>query len=84
MGAERGSRLSQGVLNSRSERVRATEHAPRGPFRVLESRHAFAEIVERGGGVIAERPRVNRPHLQREFVALSENAPRHGLRFAQQ
>ena len=31
----RGSRLSQGFLNPRSVRVRAAEHAPRGPFRVL-------------------------------------------------
>ena len=32
------------------DRVRATEHAPRGPFRVLERRHGLAEIVERGAG----------------------------------
>ena len=57
-GAERGSRFSQPLLNPRCDRVRAAEHAPRNPFRVLESRHAFAEIVERGGGVLAECPRV--------------------------
>ena len=57
-GTERDARLFQGVLDIRHERVRAAEHAPRNPFRVLESRHAFAEIVERGGGVLAECPRV--------------------------
>ena len=30
--------------------MRAAEHAPRGPFRVLEGRHGLAEIVERGPG----------------------------------
>ena len=34
------------------QRVRAAKHAPRGPFRVLERRHGFAEIVERGAGVL--------------------------------
>ena len=28
--------------------MRATKHAPRGPCRLLERRHGFAEIVERG------------------------------------
>ena len=27
--------------------MRATKHAPRDPFRVLERRHGLAEIVER-------------------------------------
>ena len=31
--------------------MRAAEHAPRDPSRVLERRHGFAEIVERGIGV---------------------------------
>ena len=39
------------VLHYLCVRVRASEHAPRGPFRVLERRHGLAEIVERGGGV---------------------------------
>ena len=37
--------------------MRATEHAPRGPFHVLERRHGLAEIVERGTGVPVERLR---------------------------
>jgi len=41
------------------ERVLATEHAPRGPFRVFERRDGLAEIVERGGGVPVERIGVN-------------------------
>ena len=51
-GAERGSRVSQILLNSVCGRVCAAEHAPRGPFRVLERRHGLAEIVERGGWVL--------------------------------
>ena len=43
------------ALNLRCDRVRAAEHAPRGPFQLLERRHCLAEIVERGAGVPAER-----------------------------
>ena len=32
--------------------MRAAEHAPRDPLRVLERRHGLADIVERGGGVL--------------------------------
>ena len=32
--------------------MRATEHAPRDPFRVLERLHGLAEVVERGAGVL--------------------------------
>ena len=49
MGAERGLRVSQLVLNLRCERMRATKHAPRDPFSVLERRHGLAQIVEGGG-----------------------------------
>jgi hypothetical protein len=35
--------------------MRASEHAPRGPFRVLERRHGLAEIVE-GGARVRARP----------------------------
>jgi hypothetical protein len=31
--------------------MRATEHAPGGPFQILEGRNGLAEIVKRGGGV---------------------------------
>jgi len=58
-GEERGSRLSQIALNLHCDRVRATEHAPRGPFYVLERRHGLAVLVERGVGVQVERQRVN-------------------------
>ena len=43
--------VSQAALNVHCERVRAAEHAPRDPCRVLERRHGFAEIVERGARV---------------------------------
>ena len=59
-GAERGSRFLQGISNPQYVRVRATEHAPRGPCRVLERRHGLAEIVERGVVVFVERLRVDR------------------------
>ena len=78
MGAERGSRVSQGFLNPHYVRVYAAEHASHGPSRLLERRHAFAEIVERGAGVLVERQRVNFAHPEREFVTNSENASRHG------
>ena len=47
-GAEDGSRFLQIPLDHSEERVRATEHTPRDPFRVLERRHSLVEIVERG------------------------------------
>jgi hypothetical protein len=50
-GVERGARFLQLLPKPLRERVRATEHAPRDPFRVLEGRHALAEVVERGVGV---------------------------------
>ena len=64
--------------------MRAAEHAPRDPFRVSERFHGLAEIVERGVGVSAERLRVSPPHLERKSITLSEDASRHGQRFAQQ
>jgi len=49
---EHGSRVLQCALNPRCDRVRAAEHAPRGPFYFLERRHGLAEIVERGAIVL--------------------------------
>ena len=43
----------QHALNMHYERMRAAEHALRGPFNLLERRHGLAEIVERGAGVSA-------------------------------
>ena len=59
---ERGSRVSQMLLNPCCFRMRATKHAPRDPFSVLERRHGLAQIVEGGGRVHAERMRVIPPH----------------------
>ncbi len=64
--------------------MRVTEYTPRDPLRVLERRHGLAEIVERGGGVLEECPRVKPPHLERGLMILAENAPHHGHRLAQQ
>ena len=72
------------MFNRRGDRVRAAEHAPRDPLRLLQPRDSLAEIVERGAGVLVERHRVIPPHLEREFLTLAENASRHGCRFAQQ
>ena len=82
-GAERGSRPSQGDLNLSCERVRAAHHAPRNPCRVFERCHGLTEVVERGAAV-QERPPVIPPHLEREFITITENASNHGNRFAQQ
>ena len=61
-GAERGSRYSQTmILKIKSERVCATEHAPRNSFNLLERRHGLAELVERGGVVLVQRLRVRSP-----------------------
>ena len=37
--------------------MRATEHAPRGSFRVLERRHGLTEVVERRAFVISRSRR---------------------------
>ena len=58
-GAERCSRVSQKVPNPAYDRVRASEHAPRGPFHLLERIYGLAHIVERGIGISAERLRVS-------------------------
>jgi len=46
-----GSRVSQSVIHPCCERVRATEHTPRGLCRLPERIHGLAEIVERTSGV---------------------------------
>ena len=48
--------MSQDYPEIHGQRVRAAEHAPRGPFRVLQHRHSLAEIIEWGAGVEVERP----------------------------
>ena len=83
-GAERGSRLSQILLHHRRDRMRATEHAPRGPFRLLERIYGLAEIVERGASVVVDCQRAIPPHPDRSLIILSEDASRHGHHFAQQ
>ena len=75
---ERKSRYFEAALNIFCERVRASEHSPRGPFRILERRRGLVEIVERGVGVHVERPRVIQLHVEREMMTLAENASRHG------
>ena len=74
----------QGRLHKHYGRVRATEDAPRGPFRLLECRHGLAEIVERDAVGHAERIRVSTPQLDCGFITVSQDALRHGDRFAQQ
>ena len=75
--AEGASRFSQKVLSHSYERVRATKHAPRDPFRLLERRHGFAQIVESGAGGDVKRPPVKRPHLERDFITFSDSTARH-------
>ena len=80
----RGSRGSQTLLSRQSERVRAAEHAPRGPCRLLKRRHGLAEFSERGAGVAVERLRVIQAHSQIECITFAKDAVRQGYRFAQQ
>ena len=50
------------------ERVRASEHAPRDPFRLLERRPGLAEITVRRAVVLVERPlRIIPPHPERDI-----------------
>ncbi len=83
-GAELGSRNSEIVPDCCCKWVRATENAPRGPFRVLERRHGVAEIVERGAGVFVKRASVIRPHPERDLRIVAENTSRHWPHLAQQ
>ena len=78
-GAENYSRVFQGALNHFCDRMRAAEHAPRNASSVLERHYGLAEIVERGGGFLAERHRVHQSHPEREIITLSENARRRRL-----
>ena len=80
-GGEGDSRVSQVVLKRSCERVRASKHAPRGPFNLLERIYGLAELSERGGGVIADRSRVIPPRHERGLITFPEDAPRHGQRF---
>jgi hypothetical protein len=81
---ERGSRVVQILRKTSCGRMRAPEHAARGPLHFLERRHGLAEIFERGGGVEVERLSVKRTHIERECITFSENTPCHRNRFAQQ
>ena len=83
-GVERGPRVLQMALKRLRERVRASEHAPRGPCRLLERRHGLAEIIKRGVVGPVESQRVSPPHREREMMTLSEKASRHGNHFAEQ
>ena len=76
--------ILQEILNRRRERVLATKHAPRGPFRLLERRHGLAEIVERGAVVSVERLRAFLLHHERKIIVFSENALRRGYRSTKQ
>ena len=78
------SRLLQFGVKPHCVRMRATKHLPRDQCQILERLHGLAEIGERGAVVEEERPRVTPPHPGRGVMTLSENAPRHGHRFAQQ
>ena len=64
--------------------MHATKDPSRGSFYLLERLHGLAVVVERGGVVLVERLRIPRPQHERELIILSENALRHGYRFAQQ
>ena len=66
------------------ERVSATKHAPHDPRRLLKCIYGLAEIIERGAGVLVERPRVIQLHPEREMMTLAENASRHGKYLAQE
>jgi len=64
--------------------MRAPEHAPSDPFYFPERRRGLAQIVERGVVGFVERLRVIRPHPERIFMRIPEDASRHGQRFERQ
>ena len=47
------------MLNLHFGRVRAAQHAPRDPSRVLKRLHCLAEIIERGTFTLVDRMRVS-------------------------
>ena len=55
------------------ERVRATEHASRDPFRVIERRHGLAEVVDRGAVVHRLRRASDGVAAERDGVGLPED-----------
>ena len=74
------SRLPHIVLNPLCEWMRATEHAPRDPCRILERRYGLAEIIERGAVDLAERLRVNRPHHEHAIILFEALHANEGIR----
>jgi len=72
-GCERRSRVSQGALNPRCERVLAAEHAPRNPYRVIERRHGLAEIIECGAFIITILLRAGARHVTTFAMDLGYN-----------
>ena len=81
-GAERDSRASQVALNL-PLRAGARHRRPAARSVPISSSVATVSlIVERGVVVVVERQRVSKPHPEREIMTLSENASRHGYRFA--
>ncbi len=54
-GAELCSHFAQIAPDAFCSRVRATEHASRDPFNVLERRHGLAEIVDGGAHPFTKR-----------------------------
>ena len=83
-GAERGSCVSQILPNPLRDRMRASEHAPRDPLRLLERRYGLAEVVESRAVVLVNFLRIIHLHRERDMTISSENAPRHGYRLAQE
>ena len=64
--------------------MRAAQHAPGSPKSFLEYLQGLAEIIERGAGVIVERPGVIPSHHERERMTLAENTLRYGNIFSQE
>ena len=83
-GAEHSPRFSQTPQHRHCSRMRGPEHAPRGPFQLLEILHCLVEIVERGAVVNVEGLRVDCPHFERQLMRIPENPSRYGCHFAQQ
>ena len=75
-------KVSHPLLDRIYERMCASKNATSCPFRLHERRLGLTEVVERGVGVLVERPRVVDPDREREIMTFSENSPRYGYHCA--
>ena len=73
-GAEGGSSVSLVVRNRTYGRMRATEHAPRGQFDLLQHCHCLTEIIKRGAVALDTLVKTRAPDLASAKLRTRRNA----------